>query len=91
MNDSEKIKRALHIADSFGTYDGDHHKMWVIDQMVRVLTDCPLVTKTAKDYNGVSFSYEALGESDAYNEFVRQHKDGEDGADTYSWDIGVPP
>jgi hypothetical protein len=28
---------ALSIAHRYGTIDGDHHKMWVIDQMVRSL------------------------------------------------------
>ena len=38
VTDTEKIKEALEIADSYGWIDGDHHKMWVIDQMVRALT-----------------------------------------------------
>lgn len=36
-NADERIKKALRIAWSFGQIDGDHHKMWVIDQMVREL------------------------------------------------------
>jgi hypothetical protein len=38
MTNSQKIKKALDIAASSGSINGDHHKMWVIDQMVRVLT-----------------------------------------------------
>jgi len=30
-------ERAIYIAQRFGSTDGDHHKMWVIDQMVRAL------------------------------------------------------
>lgn len=33
----ERIKKALRYAWSYGQIDGDHHKMWVIDQMVRAL------------------------------------------------------
>ena len=33
----ENIKDALEIAWSYGQIDGSHHKMWVIDQMVKVL------------------------------------------------------
>lgn len=33
----ERIKRALSYAWSYGQIDGSHHKMWVIDQMVRTL------------------------------------------------------
>ena len=35
----ERIKDALEIAWTYGTIDGDHHKMWAIDQMVRMLCD----------------------------------------------------
>lgn len=38
MNDKEKIEKALAIAISYGGIGGDHHKAWVIDQMVRVLS-----------------------------------------------------
>lgn len=33
----ERIKRALKIARSYGQTEGDNHKVWVIDQMVRAL------------------------------------------------------
>lgn len=33
-----RITRALNFAQSYGSIDGDHHKQWVIDQMVRALT-----------------------------------------------------
>jgi len=62
-----RIDAALAVADSFGGTDGDHHKAWVIDQMVRAM----------------------LG--DKYEEWVREHCDGEDGAYTYEWPVGVPP
>ena len=31
------INKALQLAFDWGQVDGDHHKMWVIDQMVRAL------------------------------------------------------
>jgi len=34
----DKINKALEFAHNYGGIDGDHHKMWVIDQMVRALT-----------------------------------------------------
>lgn len=33
----ERIEAAIELAVRFGGIDGDHHKAWVIDQMVRVL------------------------------------------------------
>lgn len=34
----KEIEAALEIAFRFSQIDGDHHKAWVIDQMVRSLT-----------------------------------------------------
>ncbi len=36
----KRIHDALRVAENYGGIDGDHHKMWVIDQMVRALTGC---------------------------------------------------
>lgn len=54
-NDKEKIARALDIANNYGTIDGAHHKMWVIDQMVRVLVG--LETSYHKNYNSEDEDY----------------------------------
>lgn len=35
--ESQRIRDAIEIAESYGQIDGDHHKMWVIDKMVRIL------------------------------------------------------
>lgn len=35
--EQEAIEKALEIACAYGNIDGAHHKMWVIDQMVRAL------------------------------------------------------
>lgn len=37
MTNEERIAEALDLAEH-GSIDGGHHKMWVIDQMVRALT-----------------------------------------------------
>lgn len=83
--------KALEIAAQFGGIDGGHHKMWVIDQMVRALIGCSVIKKTANDCNGVKFEYEAFGESDEYRRFVADANDGADGPQTYSWDTGIAP
>ena len=38
MTDAEKIDAALTLALRYGGIEGDHHRAWTIDQMVRVLT-----------------------------------------------------
>jgi len=74
----QRIKDALEYATDYGGTDGAHHKMWVIDQMVRALTGCPCRTPEAE-------------ESDEYKQWVEEHNDGEDGPNTYDWDKGIAP
>jgi hypothetical protein len=38
MTEKERIDKALDLAYEYGQTDGGHHKMWIIDQMVRALT-----------------------------------------------------
>ena len=37
VSEKERINEAIELAVRYGGFDGDHHKAWVIDQMVRVL------------------------------------------------------
>ena len=55
------------MAVRFGGIDGDHHKAWVIDQMVRILA------------------------CDTSDQVVTDAKAGEDGPETYDWDVGIAP
>ena len=87
----EQVKSALEIAMRYGGVDGDHHKAWVIDQMVRSLTGCPIVTMTNEAGANGPFEYQGLGESDQYREWVRAACDGEDGPNTYDLNIGIAP
>jgi hypothetical protein len=89
--EEDRIHDALRLAVNYGGVDGDHHKAWVIDQMVRALTGCPLVTKHAKDYNGRDYSFDVYGESDEYVALVTDAKAGEDGPETYEWNCGIAP
>ena len=67
MTDREKIEAAIELAAHHGGHDGAHHKMWVIDQMVRILA------------------------GDLYDVIVFAAKSGEDGSETYEWDVGIAP
>jgi hypothetical protein len=64
---TDPIGQAIEIAVRWGGIGGDHHKAWVIDQMVRVLA------------------------GDGYEELVRDSCDGEDGPNSYDWDVGIAP
>ena len=84
-------QKALEIAVRYGQIDGDHHKAWVIDQMVRALTDCPMVPVSSVDVKGNPYSWESQGESEEYKKLVADACDGEDGPETYEWDCGIAP
>lgn len=81
-----RIHKALEIAAESAMFDGDHHKMWVIDQMVRALTGCPVETRTGTTYltaaDTITYQYEAQGESPQYQAFV---------AAARGWDEGIAP
>lgn len=42
VSPDERIKNAIEVAGKFGHIDGAHQKMWTIDQIVRILTGCPV-------------------------------------------------
>lgn len=90
-DDAHLIAVALKIAQDHGQTDSAHNKAWVIDQMVRALTDCPMVTKWGTNAHGASYPYQARGESEAYRRFIATHNNGDEGPDTYSWDEGIAP
>lgn len=37
LDQDPRINQAVNLAFNCGQFDGSHHKMWVIDQMVRLL------------------------------------------------------
>lgn len=76
----KRIRAAITIAVEYGGIDGAHHKQWTIDQMVRALCGAPCVND-----DGTS-----EGES-SYREVVRDACNGEDGPETYEWDVGIAP
>jgi len=38
MTEQERIDGAIDMALGYGGFDGGHHKMWTIDQMLRILS-----------------------------------------------------
>ena len=83
----KRIKEALDIATN-GTVDGEHHKMWVIDQMVKALTGCPKVKKEfSSSVDDSTFLWEVYGESLEYTDWVTRLE----GELLVRWDEGVAP
>lgn len=92
---SSRIAKALDIANCYGGIDGEHHKTWVIDQMVRALTGCPMITKSAKSqtvaHGVITYTYKTQGTNAAYEKWVAEHCAGPDGLQSYEWDEGIAP
>ena len=94
----ERIQKIIHdilTKACNGQVDGGHHKAHSIDQIVRIITDCPKVKVDAKSCSGEPYSYEKLGESPFYQMFVKAYEGcvtDEDGftEKEYEWDTGIP-
>lgn len=85
----ERIAHVLEIAMD-ATIVGAHHKQWIIDQMVRALTDCPTVKWTGIDVQGNAYTYTGMGESDAYLAWLQAfHQRPRAEGDV--WDAGIAP
>lgn len=91
----KRVQETLAHLFSFGTCDGAHHKQWAIDQCVKILTGCPMVTKTKTNvYTGKEFTFKDLGESEEYKEWVKDYQGGyneEEECHEYEWDEGIGP
>ena len=51
-----RVNEAIELILRYGGIDGDHHKMWVLDQVLRLLAD------SDKDYRLLIEGYENNGE-----------------------------
>lgn len=83
-----RVEKSLELISAYGDTDGEHHKQWLLDQIVRVLTGCTIEINNYPQ--GVE--EEIMDDSEQYAEWKRQYSDGEDGANTYDeWDTGIAP
>lgn len=51
----ERINKAIEVGIRHGGHDGEHHKTWVIDQMLRALLEDryeEVIQKSCEDENG---------------------------------------
>jgi hypothetical protein len=86
-----RIEKALSIAMQYSGVDDYQHKAWVIDQMVRALTGCPVVTGQMLDTNNKPCIYMYQSKNEEYLKFVTDAKRGEHGEDVYYWEEGIAP
>lgn len=86
---------AMMYIEAYGQIAGDHHKLWVLDQVARIYHGTPVVFELAKWSNGEEELRFTTGEpSDAYKAWVlecRGEFDEEEGEYEYCYDEGIPP
>lgn len=72
----------------YGQIDGDHHKTWVLDQIVRILKGTPVEINLAKWSDGeIEYRFSTGEPSQEYLNFVKDYCDN----GQYSYDEGCPP
>lgn len=83
---------------SYGSIDGAHHKTWLIDQVMRILNGTPIIVEEARwgpseryPDGFAEYRIETGDPSEKYLAMVREACDGEDGPDTYEWEVGIAP
>lgn len=87
---------ALEFVGRYGGIDGEHHKTWVIDQVVRILKGTPVILKKASwdagaDIRKIEWRFETGKPSRAYKKWVEEQKgekDPETGETEYGWEEG---
>jgi len=91
MNElNEKILRKIL---RYGGIDGGQHKQWLIDQITRILCDCPKVDMTRKLANGDIITFKVYGTSERYKQFLKDYSGNPNDEDNYygEWDEGIAP
>lgn len=76
----------------YGGIDGAHHKDWVLDQVSRILNGTKIIMKHARWSTGEEEYRFTLDEpSYEYYMWVDKVCAGEDGPNTYSYNVGITP
>jgi len=87
------VERALEFAVVGQFSDGSAHKQWAIDQIVRALTDCPIIQLRGMRPDGTVYDYGVQGTSEEYKKFVEKacRDDEANGEFVYTWETGIAP
>lgn len=91
MKSKKRIERTLKLITKYGSTDIAEHKQWLLDQLVRTLTGCPVVETLELDARGKPYTYKKLGMNDTYLQWIKDYRSGGNGPETYDWDTGIAP
>ncbi len=79
---------------SYGGFYDSHHKDWLLDQIARLSNRMVPKISLAKWDNGhqeYRITLHNVKETEQYINWVAECKRGEDGPDTYNYNIGITP
>lgn len=84
---------AMYFISLYGQIDGEHHKLWVLDQVARILCDTPIEAKIARWSDGQEDLRVTLGRPSPEYLVWREGKldRDENGIPRYDYDEGVAP
>lgn len=84
---------ALYYIFVYGQIDGEHHKAWVLDQVVRILNGAPIVDlREARWDDGNTEIRFSIGTCEQYQNWVLQYQQPDDaGEPEYTYNTGVAP
>lgn len=102
QNDVEEFKSfnqsdwAMYFIESYGQIDGSDHKLWVLDQVARLLKGTPVIIRLAKWEDGsceyrVSVSKKESIEYKKWRLRMLGNNDEIEGSYNYIYDEGIAP
>ena len=92
FKDYMPINWAMYYIGSYGQIDGAHHKLWVLDQVARILKGTPIIVNEARWDNGHSEYRVTLGQpSKEYLDWVDSIRIDPETRDDYGYSEGIAP
>ena len=77
----------MYFIEQYGDIDGEHHKKWLLDQIVRIKKGTPIIIKIAEWENGdYEYRIDLDEPTDDYKEWVEEVE-----YLGHNHEIGIPP
>lgn len=87
FKDYKKEDWVLYFIEMYGQIDGDHHKLWVLDQIAQIIHGTKVIVKLAKwDGGHEEYRVSLSTPSKKYHQWVKEMN-----SDGYSYDEGIAP
>ena len=92
FKDYQPFDWAMYFLECYGQIDGEHHKLWVMDQIAQIYNGAEVIIALAQWSNGCQEFRISLGkETEKYKKWKYNMQYGEEGSCTYDYDAGSPP